>query len=206
MKTNNGYTENRFSKSLSIWIKVFGVFFLCLFNFTNAQDVSDENSIQEFHNNESTADNEIEDFGKSKIYVTAGTSILGSSDDDFEIVKIKDSKKSYVTKKNPTKKLIFKKLEEEAVKQYVSQILPIEEGLFATGLENDHFFSIKKQYYSAVAQTQNPTLKHFIRTGFSYFHIVALDATQAKTPNALVHFCGEIDADSYSVRPPPALL
>lgn len=206
MKTNNGYTQNRSSKSLSIWIKVFGFFFVCLFDFTSAQEVSDENSIQEFHNNESTTDNEIEDFGKSKIYVTAGTSILGSSDDDFEIVKIKASKKLHVTKKNPTKKLDFKKLEEEAVKQYVSQILPIEEGLFAAAPENNHGFSIKKQYNSAVAQPQNPVLKHFVRTGFSCFQIVVLNATQAKTPVDFVHFCGKIDADSYSVRPPPALL
>ena len=163
----------------------------------------------EIENTVSTDSTSLSGVSKSQavIYISSGISISDlETETQYEVVEVSDAKRSIASHSHRTESK--KKVVPETVhpKSKIAQPHPQPDETFTTGSGSDAAFSLHQHHNIAVAQTQNPALKHFIRTGFSYFQIVAPDATQAKTPTALAHFCGKIDSDSYSVRPPPAFL
>lgn len=204
MKINNTNDESINSKFLSVWIKTLSISLLCFFNFHSARNLSDDNVIYVNGGAQIVTENKTENLEQAKIYVTSGATVSEYSENNFEIVKIRDAEKRITSKNKTTAKLKHKKAEAEPAKQNVAQKLPKNEETFTSGSESDYAFCVHQNHNTAFAQTQNPVLKHLIKIGFTYFHTYVLDSAKTKIPNGLTHFTGKIYSESYSVRPPPA--
>lgn len=204
INSTNNYKEA--SKLLSILVKALGIFMLCLFNFYNARNYTlDKNKIHVSSGTEIIEINSSESLEESKIYITSGASVLGIKENNFEIVKISDTKKHIASKSKAAKNTKHKTLETEATRQKTAQVFPKAKETFTLTSESDHVFSVHQNHTTVAAQNQNLSAKHVIKADDKTIRLSVAILSKAKIAAYFSYYKSKIYLNSSSIRPPPVL-
>lgn len=196
------------SKLLSILIKVLSIFILCFFNFYHARNyISDKSKIHLSTGTEITEIIDSDHPEKSKIYITSGASILNLKENNFEIVKVGDSKKKIETKSKATKNTKHISAKSEPVKENVTHVIPKEEQeTFTSQSESDHAFSVHQNHNIVAAPNQTLSAKHLIVADGKTIRLSVAVLSKATIAAYFSYYNSSIYQTIAFIRPPPVTL
>lgn len=207
MNINNTNIYIPASKLLSILIKVLSIFILCFFNFYHARNYpSDKNRIHLSPGTEIIEISNSENIEKGSIYITSGASVLNLKENNFEIVKVSDSKKRISAKSKATKNSKYKIVEADPAKQKLAQTVPKAEETFTSPSESDHAFSVHQNHTTVAAQNQTLSAKHLMTADGKTIHLSVAVMSKAKIATYFSYYNSSIHQTAASIRPPPATL